>query len=315
MSRISIPDEWSCLEEVILGNASNIYFPRPGTYILKEGFPLWLKAVDRTVCSLFAGQRVPGWICKVFAREIEALHKVLIDHNVRVHRPVPIEPGPDDPPGLSQVFSRDPVITIDKMIIKGRQRLKPLRKEIRGLDYLLCKLANEGAEIASVPSNQEKIFLEGGDVIVDMPYCYVGVGKYASNKSGAQWLQESLGKDITVVPVQVVMPGMFHLDTCLTIIGPKLGIIYRKALVDPLPFPLNTYKFIEVDEKTCRQIGVNVLVLNPETVVIQARHKKLRQALEKEGFKTIGLNFTWHAIAGGAFRCATHPLFRKKYKY
>jgi N-dimethylarginine dimethylaminohydrolase len=232
----------------------------------------------------------------------------LLDHDVVVHHPIPIEPLPGEPAGLGQMFPRDPIMAIGNIMIDGNMRMDLRHKERRGLDVLLEKLAHGGAQITPVPSKE--MYLEGGDVIIDLPYVYVGVGKYASNLDGATWLQTQLGKAAKVVPVPLEITGIQHLDCCMTLIGPRSGIIHLDALSQPLPPPLNSYEFITVDAQTRQELGTNVLVLDPETIIVQARHTRLRRQLEKKHFNVIPLKFGWHALIGGAFRCATAPIRR-----
>lgn len=98
----------------------------------------------------------------------------------------------------------------------------------------------------------------------------------------------------------------------MTLIGSGLGIIHRESLVNPLPPPLDTYEFIEVDARTRQELGMNVLVLDPKTIIVQSRHVKLQQNLRERGFRVIPLDFAWHTRLDGAFRCATAPIRRQK---
>lgn len=310
MSRIQVYSEWAPLQEVIVGDASSMYFPEPNQYILGEGYPWLLRAVDRLIGTLCAGRRVPEWVRRKYARELERLVAVLEERGIRVHRPRPILPAADEPPGLVQVFARDPIIAVGETILEARQQIVAMRKEIRGLRPLLRELESAGTCIAALPRGDNEVYLEGGDVLVDLPHCFVGVGRHASNMRGVEWLRNQLGPKVSVVPVHVSLPGMVHLDTCMTLIGPHRGIICREAVEQPLPPPLDSYDFVEVDVATCREAGVNVLVLDPTTIVAQARHRNLRKALEQRGYTVIALDFGWHALSVGGFRCATHPLRR-----
>jgi N-dimethylarginine dimethylaminohydrolase len=102
-----------------------------------------------------------------------------------------------------------------------------------------------------------------------------------------------------------------HLDCCLTIIGPKLAVINKESLKQPLPYPLNEYQFIEVNSKVRKELGTNVLVIDSKTIIVQARHSELQNKLKEKGFKVIRIDFTNHANTHGAFRCATCPIIRE----
>ncbi len=310
MSHISVYNEWSRLEDVVLGLALELYVPALHPIDQEPVNPWWRRASATVLSTIAQGRRVPGWITRQYAAELDALRTVLRDHGVTVHRPLPIAPLAGEPPGLGQMFARDPLMAVGNALIAGSLQIEMRRKERRGLDPLLGEWAEKGAHVASLPS--EDIFLEGGDVILDWPYVYVGVGKYGSNLNGVAWLQSRLGTAVTVVPVPLAVSGILHLDCCLTLIGPRLGIMHRDSLVQPLPPPLNTYEFIDVDARTRQELGTNVLVLDPRTIIVQSRHVPLQQRLRARGFRVIPLDFTWHARLGGAFRCATAPLRRNR---
>lgn len=308
MTQISVHNEWSRLEEVVLGIAPELYFPAIHPIELESMNPWWQRASAVMLHTIAKGCRVPVWITQKYVAELEALRKVLLEHGVTVQRPVPVALLAEEPLGLGQMFARDPIMTIGDTLISGQLQIEMRRKERRGLSLLLGELADKGSRVISLTS--DNIFLEGGDVIVDLPYVYVGVGKYGSNLKGVEWLQSQFGTAVTVVPIPLTVSGILHLDCCMTLIGSRLGIIHRESLVNPLPPPLNAYEFIEVDARTRQELGTNVLVLDPKTIVVQSRHVQLQQNLRERGFRVIPLDFSWHARLGGAFRCATAPIRR-----
>jgi N-dimethylarginine dimethylaminohydrolase len=306
-----VANEWTTLREVVLGSAHPMYWYSPGDILKVETSASWLALMaERVGGRLLAGRRMPEWLRRQFEREIEAIGRILAQRGITVHRPAAIRPAPGEAPGLSQVFARDPIIAIGDTLVVGLQRVKALRKEIRGLQHVLQHATARGMRIIRLPRDQEEMFLEGGDVLVDLPYVFVGVGSLASSLKGAQWLQQQLGPAVQVVPVAITQPGIFHLDTCLTLIGPRLGIIHREALQTPLPQPLREYQFIEVDSRTRREIGINVFSLDPATLIMQRRHRRLQSELEAKGYRVIPVPFHFHALSGGGLRCVTHPLSR-----
>ena len=268
MTQISVHNEWSRLEEVVLGIAPELYFPAMHPIELESVNPWWRRTSAAMLYTIAKGHRVPDWIARKYVAELEALRKVLIEHGVSVHRPVPITPLAKEPPGLGQMFARDPIMAVGNTLIVGQLQIEMRRKERRGFHSLLGELACNSTRVVSMPSND--IFLEGGDVVIDLPYVYVGVGKYGSNIKGVEWLQSQLGTAVTVVFVPLAVSGILHLDCCMTLIGPRLGIIHCGSLVNPLPPPLDTYEFIEVDSRIRQELGTNVLVLDPKTIVVQS---------------------------------------------
>ncbi len=306
--KISVYNEWSPLEEVVLGIAPELYFPATHPIELEPVNPWWRRALTVMLSTIAKGRRVPACITNKYVAELEALQKVLIEHGVKVYRPAPITPLAKESLGLAQMFARDPIMAVGNTLIVGQLQIEMRHKERRGFDSLLAELTRNSERVVSIPSND--IFLEGGDVMIDLPYVYVGVGKYGSNTKGVEWLQSQLGTAVKVVPVPLATSGILHLDCCMTLIGPRLGIIHRESLVSPLPPPLDTYEFIEVDAHTRQELGTNVLILDPKTIIVQLRHVQLQQDLQEHGFRVIPLDFSWHTQLDGAFRCATAPIRR-----
>lgn len=308
MEHISIHNEWSRLEAVILGIAPELYVPALHPIDLEAVHPWWQRASVAMLSTLAQGRRVPAWLTQKYVAELDTLRRTLLEHGVTVHRPVPITPGAEEPPGLGQMFARDPIMAVGHTLIVGHLQIDMRRKEHRGFEPLVRALAGHSTRVEAVTA--EQTFLEGGDVLLDWPYVYVGVGRYGSNLHGAEWLQRQLGAAVTVIPVPLAVSGILHLDCCMTLIGHRLGIIHRESLVNPLPPPLDTYEFIEVDTRTRQELGTNVLVLDATTIIVQSRHIQLQQSLRERGVRVIPLDFGWHARLGGAFRCATAPIRR-----
>lgn len=206
------------------------------------------------------------------------------------------------------MYARDPIISVGNITLNSQLQIPMRRKENRGFERLLAKLSSNGIQVETL--REEGTYLEGGDVIVDHPYIFVGQSKYGSNEKGINWLKQIVKKSFEIVPVKITDPSVLHLDCALTIIGEGKGIIHRKTLQTPLPKPLDSYDFIEVDDKTQKQLGTNVLLLNPTTILVQERHKRIIEELKNKKFKVIPIKFSWHARLGGAFRCATSPISR-----
>jgi glycine amidinotransferase len=285
--------------------------PAPGTLFPPETLSLWARLMERVLWAVFGRRRVPAWLRRRYAQELESLRSVLVAHGVEVVRPRPVSVCAGESAGISQVFARDPIMVIGDTVVRAWQRAEVLRKERRGFDELLGELCREGTTVIEGPSAEQGAYLEGGDVLVDLPYVFVGVGSLASSSAGAAWLQRALGPSCDVVPVEIRDPTVFHLDTCLTLTGPRSGIVRREALQDPLPAPLDAYALVDVDAATFRQIGVNILMLGPGQIILQRRHDRtLGSQLRGRGLHVSTLDFAWHALALGAFRCATHPLVR-----
>lgn len=306
---MAIYNEYKKLNEVILGISPKIYMQSELPAEMVAGIGWFDKLFNKIAHTIYRKRPLPASVSKKYENELEELHKVLIEHGVKVHRLDEIEPMPNEPEGLIQMFARDPAMTVGKNFVFGNLQIPMRKKEYRGYENLLPIIESNGLVVRKIDLDNNK-FLEGGDVIVDYPYVFVGINTYATNQAGLEWIEHLLGDEFKVVPVYINDPTIMHLDCCLTIIGPKLSVINKESLKQPLPYPLNEYEFIEVDAKTRKELGTNVLVIGEKTIIVQARHIDLQNKLKEKGFEVIPIDFTNHANTHGAFRCATCPLRR-----
>jgi len=306
---MGIYNEYSRLEEVILGISPKIFLQKDMPKDMEAGISKIDKGFYRLGLSIIRNKPVPDWISRRFQAELDSLNKVLVANGVFVHRLDPIEPLIHEPEGLIQMFPRDLAMTVGSHFIIGNLQMPMRKKEYRGFEKLLPVILQNRLQISSIDPLSGN-FLEGGDVIVDDPYIFVGINTYATNLAGLRWLESEVGKDFKIVPVHIKDPSIMHLDCCMTIIGPKMAVINKASLVYPLPDPLKDFDFIEVNSKTRKELGTNVLVIEPGTVVVQKRHMDLQERLKVRGFNVITIEFTYHAKIFGAFRCATCPIRR-----
>lgn len=309
MTNVGVFNEWGVLKETMLGSAASIYIPGFHPIEFESRRPIGERLMKRLVYGLMAGMRVPGFVQQRFVRELDALERVLEQRGVVVGLPDVVRPLPGEAPGLGQMFARDPLMVVGSLVVEGRLRIEMRRKENRGLTARLRAFEEAGVAVARL--HDADAYLEGGDVLVDWPHVYVGIGKYGSNLAGANWLQAQLGASARVIPVRLRDPTILHLDCCMTLIGPARGIIHRPSLQDPLPAPLCGYDFIEISAETRRQMGVNTLMLAPDVIVVQERHVALRRELAERGLEVVAVDFSAHAALEGAFRCATAPILRE----
>lgn len=305
--KINVLNEWGRLEACWVGTVHSVYWPddHPLEHEApKSGFSHFLTSL---FFGTVAGKRIPEVLVRGMRRESDSLAHYLELAGVEVKRPIPLTPLPVEPFGLSQMFARDPVMAIGDRLIIGQLQMETRRKETRGFIPFLNKLENRGVRVERLM--RPHAYLEGGDVLLDWPHIYVGIGKYASNERGVEWLQELFGHEAHVIPVYIKDPSVLHLDHCMTLIGPKRGIIHRASL-ERLPAPLEQYDWIEIDDATKRELGGNILMLDHQTALIQKKHIALARELRARGLNVVTMDFHRHARMHGGLRCATAPLRR-----
>lgn len=203
-----------------------------------------------------------------------------------------------------QMFTRDLAFVIGEKLFISRMKKENRRAAIEGWEAILSEISNE--QIVRVPDD---IILEGGDVLVDGNTLYVGVSE-RTNMQGVEFLKDTLGSTYKIVPLQL-KEKFLHLDVVLTIVNPKLALVYRDGLEEESYKMLDDYEKIEITEEEQFELGTNVFVLDEDTVIVNAEHKRIIEKLEEHGLTILPLDFSETAKDGGAFRCTTCPLERE----
>ncbi len=304
---MNIQNEYWSLKKVMVGNSTNLIVPKYMPADLQgEKVSFW----NKLFFNLYKGKKAPKWLTKRLNEEQNDLITIFKKYNIEIIRPEIVQPSIDEEIGLGQMYVRDPAFVIGNSVFLGNLFSPERRKEIRGFADFIEKTNPKNIYKLDSTNKINNAFIEGGDVIIDYPYVFVGLSNIATNLEGIKWLQSKLGSTYKVIPLEFNDKSILHLDCIMTIIGEKKGIIHKNALKLPLPYPLNEYDFIEVDSKTRSELGTNVFVINPTTIVVQERHKKLQTDLINKGYKIEIIKFNMHSDLGGAFRCVTFPIRR-----
>jgi N-dimethylarginine dimethylaminohydrolase len=154
-------------------------------------------------------------------------------------------------------------------------------------------------------------FIEGGDVLVDEPYVYIGIGQ-RSNIEGAMWLSRTLGSSWEVIPIQLEK-GILHLDCVLAIISDNTIIWCPDLLAGGRQvFEKRFGDRISVTREDVFHMAANVLMINPSNVVVERRHTELQNQLTGRGIRVHSLDWREMKKFGGLFRCAICPLHRNR---
>jgi glycine amidinotransferase len=301
--QIMVINEWDTLREVIVGRAEDAILPILPLNPDEEDTP---QVEIEPELSLRLNQQLDGLV------------KLLEQHGVKVHRPRRLTGLEKEylsylEGGGGLIFMRDPVLVIGNLMIESSLRAVYRRKEIFSLRPMLQEFFQKGrAEYVAMPApgpEEEGMFLEGGDVLLAGHDVFVGVSGVASDELGAQWLRRTLGDNfrVHVIPLR---EDVLHLDLALALLRPGLGIVHRNSLMQGLPAFLEGWDFIEINDEESESLAANVLVLDPQTVIVEQSQDRLIKELKKRGITVLPLEFDAPVLMSGGFRCATHPLRR-----
>lgn len=211
-------------------------------------------------------------------------------------RVVEISPTSSSP---FQFNVRDAAVVIGSRLVLSRMARVVRSREP---DLLAAALGLQSA--LTIPTGR----LEGGDVIVTPSEVFVGLSD-RTDEAGYASLSGLVTENRTVTPIRL-KSSTLHLDIALNLLGRHLGLIHRPSIIGDLPPSLGDVEWIEVTDEEFAEQAVNVLVLDPDTVMLDARHERLRATLETKGLRCIPVKLDEITKAGGGIRCMTLPLAR-----
>jgi N-dimethylarginine dimethylaminohydrolase len=150
----------------------------------------------------------------------------------------------------------------------------------------------------------EGMYFEGaGDALFCGPTLFAGY-RIRSDIKGQQYLGELLARQ--VLPLELVNPAFYHLDTCFCPLAPGEALYYpgafdeygRKVLEAHIPL------LIPADEADAHRFGCNAVVLGKD-VVLNAGCGRLEADLRAQGYHPHPLELDEFIKSGGSAKCLT----------
>lgn len=140
----------------------------------------------------------------------------------------------------------------------------------------------------------------------------------ANHALGCDWLERHLAGRIRIHKIYQLTDS--HIDSCIVALKPGVLLVRSHQVLDYLPVSLHKWKTIvapEPDESTFPAydddglvltspfIDLNVLSVDPDTVLVNEACPALRRTLESNGFTTVPVRHRHRRIFGGGFHCFT----------
>ncbi len=303
--RVSTRNEYGPLRSVLVGSVENFSWPKSDVEfdqgISRSTYPETLENI------------IPN--TKVLSEahdDLEQLSFILEDRGVQVHRPTITGPH-------WSYSARDILLTADNKVI---QCPTPFSSRADELD-LYPSLSQADCEIIKAPrpvTYSDPIFDAANVMKLDDKLLYSL--SHSANQAGADWLQEQVGTDFEVIKWRVVDYDTTHIDSTLLSLNKDTVMINASRVKDhQLPDFMKDYKKIWVDDVVPREfdqfpyaskwIGMNVLSIDPDTVMVDDVQKGLIENLRSHGFQIITTSMRQSRTLGGGFHCVTNDLVRE----
>lgn len=238
----------------------------------------------------------------VFKSELEKL-------NIEVHVPEYVGKFVYD-----QLTPRDIGAVIgDKFVVCPM--MKASRKyEVAGI-FEFIKSRSEAEPNILIPGGNSIVF-EGGDIIVDHPFIFIGLSQ-RTNKQGADFLRKQFSDEFKVIEVKCKPlekdENILHLDCTFNPVGKDMALIYPDGF-EKVPIEISDqYELIEINRKEQQALATNVLSLDHKRILVRDHPdcQRVNQILRENGFELIELPFNAAPSTGGSFRCCSLPLYRR----
>jgi N-dimethylarginine dimethylaminohydrolase len=177
------------------------------------------------------------------------------------------------------------------------------RHEVRAREtpYFDAWFAGHGFQVERVPDD---LYFEGaGDALFCGGTLFAGY-RIRSDVLGHQYLGKAL--NTLVLPLELVDPRFYHLDTCFCPLAPDEAVYYpgafdsygRKVIESQIP------KLLPVEEAEANRFACNAVVVG-KTVITNTGCDRLSAALGQRGYRAIAVELDEFLKAGGSAKCLT----------
>ena len=153
----------------------------------------------------------------------------------------------------------------------------------------------------------DDLYFEGaGDALFCGETLFAGY-RFRSDAHSAHWIGDRLG--VEALPMELVDPRYYHLDTCFCPLSPDAAIYYPGAFDDygRAVLASRIATLIEVGAAEATSFSCNAAVVG-RTVVLNDAAPKLAASLRRHGYTPVPCPLTEFIKAGGSAKCLTFRL-------
>jgi len=302
---ISSFNEYDTLKKIIVGDATHANWPvNDPVYRAEAANSLW------TETPAPSGP-VPQWIIEETNEDLSKLCKALTDHGVEVIRPDPLNFQSHD--GLYNYCPRD------RFIVYGDKIINPaMMYPCRDMEYqCYINVLEDAGCIVHMPRNAGLV-LDAANVLRVEHNKWLFLESASGNRAAYDWL-------CTTFPeVEIELCNFYagvHIDSTIVALNKDTFVINGSRVTeDTLPKMLQGKDIIWVNDVVpqgfheypyaSKWIALNMLSIDPNTVIVDADQTVLHESLTQRGFKVIPLTLRHSRTLGGGFHCVTLDLIR-----
>lgn len=301
-------NEWDPLREVVVGRADFANWP--------SNDPVFAQENEKTTWreTPVPSGPVPDWIIDETNEDLDILAATLEQCGATVHRPKAI--NYQERGGMYGYCPRDRLLIYESTVIDPAMMYPCRDMEIEALDDVIYRADT----VYRMPRNEGMVLDAANTLRINDTILYLESA--SGNQKAARWLQNKLPN--VKIEICNFYSGV-HIDS--TIVPLREGLVMVNASrvnMDNLPRVFDDWEIIWVDEVVeqgfyqypyaSKWIALNMLVVDPCTVIVDKQQQKIIKTLENYHFTVIPLELRHSRTLGGGFHCVTLDLIREPNK-
>jgi scyllo-inosamine-4-phosphate amidinotransferase 1 len=303
---ISSFNEWDQLKEIVVGTADFANWPTDDPVFAQES-----EKTTWTETPVPSGP-VPDWIIDEANQDLDILADTLEKLGVIVHRPMPIDFQARD--GMYNYCPRDRLLVYGNTVVDPAMMYPCRDMESEALEQVIYRADT----VLRMPRDQGMV-LDAANVL-RLGDTMLYLESASGNSRAYSWLCKQF-PDVTIELCNFY--AGVHIDS--TIVPLREGLVLVNAdrvSENNLPKVFDQWDIIWVNEVVAQSfyeypyaskwIGLNMLVVNPTTVIVDRKQDVLIQRLEQQyNFTVVPLELRHSRTLGGGFHCVTLDIVRE----
>jgi glycine amidinotransferase/scyllo-inosamine-4-phosphate amidinotransferase 1 len=301
-------NEWDSLQEVVVGRADFANCPSDDpVFALESQKTTWRE-------TPVPSGPVPDWIIDETNEDLDILAATLEQCGATVHRPKAL--NYQERGGMYGYCPRDRLLIHGSTVIDPAMMYPCRDMEIEALDDVIYRADT----VYRMPRNQGMVLDAANTLRINDTILYLESA--SGNQKAARWLQHQF-TDVKIETCNFY--SGVHIDS--TIVPLREGLVMVNASrvnMDNLPRVFDDWEVIWANEVVeqgfyqypyaSRWIALNMLVVDPYTVIVDRNQINLIKILESFNFTVIPLELRHSRTLGGGFHCVTLDLIREANK-
>lgn len=306
--KIFTQNEYGTLKSVIVGSAKYATWPSNDTDFTES-------IATSTFDKKLTPGPLPNNIIEEAQQDLDRLAESLETKGVTVYRPIIDQPN-------WCYSARDILLSVGNKIIECPTKYSSRRNEANFYQHVKQEALRDGCDWIQAPApitKDDPMFDAANICKFDDKLLYLISS--TGNRAGAEWLQQQVGTEFEVIVWEDVY-AFAHIDSTIASLN-KNTILLNASRVsyNSLPLFLRQHRKIWINDVVARDfyqfpfaskwIGLNILSIDPETVIVDKIQTKLIERLKDSRFNVIELELKHSRTLGGGFHCVTCDLERK----